>query len=159
MTNADTHTLSVPTLTYTHLHTQTSSLLASRPSEHNHSCSTDYSVTSCTRSTCIEMSRPWLIFLPHASAPTTSTRSTSSSGGGDETVECFGRERKVVGREADERNAPSQLETKERPAKGPIAQTWLTLQYTSHTHTHTFIHKHTQSLFIYPILCFFVLLF
>lgn len=45
-----------------------------------------------------------------------------TSSGGDETGECFGQGRRVVGNGADERNTPSQLETKERPAKGPIAQ-------------------------------------
>lgn len=74
------------------------------------------------------------------------TTCSSSSGvaGDDETV-CFGQRRGLVA----ERNTPSQLETKERPAKGPIAQSWLTLLYTSHNHTNV----HTQS-FIYPLLCF-----
>lgn len=53
----------------------------------------------------------------------------------DETGECFGQRRRVTGRGADEWNTQSQLETKERPAKGPIAQSWLTPQWTSHTYT------------------------
>ena len=53
------------------------------------------------------------------------------------------RGRRVAGRGADKRNTPSQLETKERPAKGPIAQSWLTQQCTSHTFTHIHTHAHT----------------
>lgn len=45
--------------------------------------------------------------------------------------------RRVVRLEAKLRNTPSQLETKERAAKGAIAQSWLTVQYTTHTYTCT----------------------
>lgn len=103
----------------------------------------------------IELSHCWLISLPHthsacqaseAVAPTSSSTSRgsgSSSSVDDETGECFGQGKRVAGRGADEQNAPSQLETKERPAKGPIAQSWLTQQSTSHTHTHIHTHAHT----------------
>lgn len=47
--------------------------------------------------------------------------------------------RRVVWLEAKLRNTPSQLETKERAAKGPIAQSWLTARYTTHTCTHAVI--------------------
>lgn len=91
-----------------------------------------YSITSCLHMSEFghSMPCPWLIFLPHthavfyASAAITPNRSSSSrsSVGSDETGECFDQGRGVTGRGADERNTPSQLETKERPAKGPIAQ-------------------------------------
>lgn len=97
---------------------------------------------------CIEMSRCAGLSLYHNTrcasqesepvAPVTS----SGGGGGDETGECFGQWRRVAGWGADERNTPSQLETKERPAKGPIAQSWLTLQCTSHTYIHNHTHSH-----------------
>lgn len=62
---------------------------------------------------------------------------------------CFGQGRRVGGEEgADELNTPSQLETKERPAKGPIAESWLTPHCMSHTH----IHAQIQSL-IDPLHC------
>lgn len=69
-----------------------------------------------------------------------SSRSSRSSGGGDETGECFGQGRRVAGRGADRQNTPSQLETKERPAKGPKAQSCVKLQCTSHTHTYMYTH-------------------
>lgn len=59
--------------------------------------------------------------------------------------------RRMVRLEAKLRNTPSQLEKKERAAKGAIAQSWLTVQYTTHTYTCA----HTQSSFIYPPICFF----
>lgn len=65
--------------------------------------------------------------------------SCSSSSVDDETGECFGQRRRVAGRGADEWNTQSQLETKERPAKGPIAQSWLIPWCTSHTYTYTHI--------------------
>ena len=83
---------------------------------------------------------------------------TTCSSGGDETGECFGQGRRAVGRGADRQNTPSQLETKERPAKGPIAQSWLTPQCTSRTYTctlHTHTHTLLQSSFIYHLPCFF----
>lgn len=52
----------------------------------------------------------------------------------------FSWERRVVRLEAKLRNTPSQLETKERAAKGAIAQSWLTVQYTTHIHMHTHSH-------------------
>lgn len=60
---------------------------------------------------------------------------------------CFGQG--TVGGEegADELNTLSQLETKERPANGPIAESWLTPQCMSLSLSHT------QS-FTDPLLCF-----
>lgn len=85
-------------------------------------------------------------------APTSS--SSNDEGSGDETGECSDQGRRwwQERRGADERNTPSQLETKERPAKGPIAQSWLTPL--THTHTHINAHALTSSSFIYPLLRF-----
>lgn len=58
--------------------------------------------------------------------------------------------RRVVRLEAKLRNTPSQLETKERAAKGPIAQSWLTAQYTTHTYTCT----HTVIIYLPSTLLF-----
>lgn len=58
--------------------------------------------------------------------------------------------RRVVRLEAKLRNTPSQLETKERAAKGAIAQSWLTVQYTTHTYTCT----HTVIIYLPSTLVF-----
>lgn len=62
--------------------------------------------------------------------------------------------RRVVRLEAKLRNTPSQLETKERAAKGAIAQSWLTAQYTTHTYTCT----HTVIIYL-PSTLFFLSFF